>query len=182
MAENNAKYTEFNKYTREISTAVIEKYGSSYQTQSNLRNAWRNTIVYSAETEDFLILFTKVYIRNLDKGISNNRNPQFLHSLIAEMADYLSKYTSKNYTSAKTNTAKKRKISKSLLMHTLFDDFDYIQDMLATQERNRYERVNNPRYKQEKLRREKYDRAHNGYVITLQVRAEFKEVGKYKKK
>lgn len=125
--KQSAAQRTFAQYTQYITEAFLEKYGYSYENQSNVRNTWRAKHPYSKEAEDLLIFKSKMFIRFLDARNSNSTNPQFLKALTGLMADYLSAYSMKN------PDVPNRKKAKEMLNRALYDQSVYIQDLLARQ-------------------------------------------------
>lgn len=129
--KQTATQRTFATYTREITALFLDKYGTSYATQENTRNTWRETCAYSAAAYDFLILQTRVFIRLLPHDKSSSTNPQFLDSLTSLMADYLSAYTMKQ-----PNIAN-RKQAKEKLKDALYNEFGYIQTIIQKRQAKR---------------------------------------------
>ena len=127
MATTNRRTAYFSQYAKYITKIVLEEYGPSYANPNEILNTWRNLFPYSKTVEDFLIFKTKIFIRTLDGRDSNSTNPQFLQSLIKEIADYLSAYTMKN---PNIHTRKK---AKMLLFDALYNQSAYIQNLLTQQ-------------------------------------------------
>ena len=90
---SEAVHVLFNKFIAHISQRVIEEYGISYMTYDNTKNNWRYRLPYTAKTEAFLILESKVFLRMLDEDSGRTSNPGFLKPLVNQMADFLSAYT-----------------------------------------------------------------------------------------
>lgn len=128
--------TLFNQdYTNYISELFISEFGGSYQTAKDLKNTWRKTISPTQKTVDFLILHSKVYIRMLN--IPCAKNPQFLKSLTVNIADYLSSHFMEF-----DGYKGKRQNIKNSLEKVLFDDFDYIQNIIKDLEAKKEQKKN----------------------------------------
>lgn len=121
-------------YVPEVSNLIYQKYGPSYSTFENLRNRWRAEIRYSLQIEDELILHAKTFIRTMGDD-SRYTNPQFLEAFVIRVADYLSAYIMRNPAYVT------RKEAKMALKSQLWDNFFYIQNMLAAQARKRLARA-----------------------------------------
>ncbi|MBD5400169.1 hypothetical protein HDR61_00255 [bacterium] len=115
------------EYVPALCDCIYERYGASYSTYDNNRNAWRANVAYSVKLEEELILYTKTFIRTMCKDNSRSTNPGFLQAFVKSVADYLSAYTmrSKRYET--------RRNAMLALQKILWDDFSYIQNLLAAQ-------------------------------------------------
>ena len=82
-----AVHSTLSNYIEFINKEVIEHYGKSYMTPENTRNKWRNEIEPSAQTEEFLISKSKLFLDMMDSRDSKSTNPAFLKSLINENLD-----------------------------------------------------------------------------------------------
>lgn len=122
---DTASQKEFSKFTRHITDVFLEKFGKSYMTQENTHNRWRSECDYQTAAVEFLILKSRVYLRNLDQNDSKSKDPHFLKALVTLMADYLSAYTMRSGIS--------RRQAKDLLIYELYTNNAYIQCMLAAQ-------------------------------------------------
>jgi hypothetical protein len=123
---SEAVHVLFNKFIAHISQRVIEEYGISYMTYDNTKNNWRYRLPYTAKTEAFLILESKVFLRMLDEDSGRTSNPGFLKPLVNQMADFLSAYTMRA-------GVEKRGIAIKQLKQKLWDENVFIQQILARQ-------------------------------------------------
>lgn len=122
-------------YVPQIADFIYKKYGASFACYAEDRNTWRDSVAHTAAIETDILLETRMFIRcELDRYpdlASVRQNPQFLHSLVTCIADYLSKYFARN------GAFKKRKDAKQYLMSQLWMYFPHIQNMLREQEAKR---------------------------------------------
>ncbi|HNY25707.1 MAG TPA: hypothetical protein PKJ33_04205 [Alphaproteobacteria bacterium] len=156
-------------FTVYISTLVIDEFGVSYQTSSELKNTWRKTFKPSIEIADFLILKTKSYIRLLNH--EDAKNPQFLESLTSYISDYLACYftkikNSELYSILKISKEFKKPIHRDFIseeLHKIFYyNFSYIKNLLDNIEKNK----NNKRFNKEK-RHTRQPEANNTKVVKI---------------
>ena len=155
----------FSKYVVDIRDQVIYEHGKSFMTAKETGNKWRDQIDYSKRVEQFLIDKTKVFIRLLDKNVSNYTNPQFLEAFVDEVADYLSKYTMRG-------SGLVRNQERKALKRILWDNNTYIQGMIAYQQQQR-KKPRTPQTVREKHKRKHQEEAERNRQITIQVRLEF---------
>lgn len=165
----------FGEFVRFISEKVIKKFGASYETQSELRNSWRDKYEYRAETEKYLIRKTKLFIETLDSKAAKNYDLGFLHAVVRKMADYLSRYTKR-----KRPDMLRREAIKDL-ERELWDNNPYIKGISARQETNRFARKS-PKYAQKKRKEERREKAKYDKKIAEQVRYVFIEASFYRGK
>ncbi len=165
----------FGDFARFISEQVIEKYGSSYETQEELRNSWRDKYEYRAEIEKFLIRKANLFIRTLNSRLPSSSDLGFLHALVREIADYLSRYTMRK----KPCMLRKEAIRE--LESELWDNNSYIKDMRTRQANNRYARKS-PKYAAQKRKEEHREKARQEREIQQQIKATFIESAYYRKK
>lgn len=172
---DTASQKEFSKFTRYITDVFLEKFGKSYMTQENTHNRWRSECDYQTAAVEFLILKSRVYLRNLDQNDSKSKDPHFLKALVTLMADYLSAYTMRSGIS--------RRQAKDLLMYELYTNNAYIQCMLAAQSQKRCERrQRTPATVAERRKREAAEKAKQARDLHCQVMADFAEVNQLRKK
>ena len=158
-----------------ISPMIILEHGVSYMDMVASRNKWRDQIPYSSETEQFLIIQSKVFIRTLDSRNSRSVNPAFLKALVNEIADYLSAYTVRNPNIKRT----RRAATKSMIQH-LWDNNAYIQGILAYQAEKREKKANNQLARQKNRIRRTYKKPSKDFEVARQVRQEFIDVNQYR--
>ena len=164
---SEAVHVLVNKFIAHISQRVIEEYGISYMTYGNTKNNWRYRLPYTAKTEAFLILESKVFLRMLDENSGRTSNPGFLKPLVNQMADFLSAYTMRA-------GVEKRGIAIKQLKQKLWDENVFIQQILARQAEQREK--NEPRTPQVIAKRRRItaqEQATRDFETAKQVRAEF---------
>ncbi len=173
-----AKQMDFAGFALTISIKAIEKYGTSYMTYNEVKNAWRTEIPYSITAEDDLILWTKTYIRGIQ-----NTSLSYLFPMISEMADYLAKFTARKYTAQGKKGRPVRKYEFSRLKNVLWDENPYIKNLMAAHEKRQalqdkpgaLKKERDKRKRQRKAEQEKHDAD-----ISNQVRGIFAEAATYK--
>lgn len=173
-SEQTPAQRTFAEYVRFITADVVENFGSSYMTADTVRNSWRAEIGYSHKMADHIILQTRTFIRLLQKDRNGAaENPQFLLALTKLMSDYLSAYFMHN------PEIPTRKKAKQKLQAALYDNFDYIQKLLANQAISRKNRKTN--HFERADRRKSIERARKKYdaAIAGQVRGIFAEAARY---
>ena len=164
---SEAVHVLFNKFIAHISQRVIDEYGISYMTYGNTKNNWRYRLPYTPQTEAFLILESKVFLRMLDEDSGRTSNPGFLKPLVNQMADFLSAYTMRA-------GVEKRGIAIKQLKQKLWDENVFIQQILARQAEQREK--NEPRTPQVIAKRRRIkaqEQAARDFETAKQVRAEF---------
>lgn len=172
---DTASQKEFSKFTRYITDVFLERFGKSYMTQENTRNHWRYNCDYRTDAVEFLLLKSRVYIRNLDRNDSKSKDPHFLKALVVLMADYLSAYTMRSGIS--------RRQAKDLLIYELYTNNTYIQCMLATQSQKQCERrQRTPATVAQRRKHEATEKAKQAHDLHRQVMADFAEVNQFRKK
>ena len=126
----------FSYYTKYISNKIIKKYGPTLSNYEDIKNEWRYSVPFSKEIEEYIILKTRVYIITLDSRNPNYTNPDFLKSLIRSISDYLSVYT------MRSDEMQNRKKAKEILKLKLYDEFQYIKNMIERQAYKREKQSN----------------------------------------
>lgn len=164
----SASHKCFGHFVRYICDEVISEYGASYETQAEVRNKWRDTYKYSPAVEKFLIKRTKLFIATLDVHNPDNSNLGFLHAVINEMADYLSRYTMRK------RKGMLRKDAKAELQKALWDENTHINALQKTQSDNRFAKKS-PKYAAKKRKQEHRERAKQDWAIAQQVKYIFIE-------
>lgn len=121
----------FNKvYVPLISETMLQRHGGSYACYEKDRSTWRSYIPYSEKIEKEFILETKMFIRFMDKYVGQlAENPEVLQSFVSYVAEFLSKYTVKN----PAFSGRDRAQAAADLTTQLWDNFGYIQTLLAQQ-------------------------------------------------
>lgn len=167
MSNNDKKHTILkaclNGFARNISSEVIREYGASYDTQREIRNTWRDNYKYTPEIEKFLIRNAKLFIKTLDADKAYSSDLGFLHALIQEITDYLSRYTMRK----NPNMSRKQAIKE--LYKILWEENAYVNTLRTTQAENRFARKS-PKYAIKKRREEKRQRAKQDWDIAQQVK------------
>lgn len=164
----SASHKCFGHFVRYICDEVISEYGASYETQAEVRNKWRDTYKYSPAVEKFLIKRTKLFIAILDVHNPDNSNLGFLHAVINEMADYLSRYTMRK------RKGMLRKDAKAELQKALWDENTHINSLQKTQSDNRFAKKS-PKNAAKKRKQERRERAKQDWDIAQQVKYIFIE-------
>lgn len=172
---DSASAKKFGEFVRMICKEVVEAFGASYETPANVRNTWRDNYKYSPAIEKFLIKKSKLFIATLDGKCCDSTNLGFLHAVINDMADFLSRYTMRK------QTGMARSVAKEELMHVLWDENAYINGLRVTQSNNRFAK-HSPKYRAQKRKAEKRERARQDYEIAQQVKFIFIESAYYRKK
>ena len=167
----------FSDYISFVSPQVIMTHGISYMDTTASRNKWRSEIPYSQETEQFLIMKTKLFISTLDSQDSTSTNPLFLKSLINLIADYLSAYVVR-----KPGKQISRHAVTKILKYQLWDENNYIQGLLAHQKAKRERKNNNQLARQGNRIRQTHKKAKQDFETMRQVRQEFADVSQYRQK
>lgn len=182
--KKSATQVAFERYTREITIAFLDKFGPSYATQSIVRNSWRHKIPYSPEAHQFLILQSIMFLRTLSASDSNSTHPDFLNALTTLMADYLSLYTMQGNINNELGVNKKqiRTAAKNDLKQALFTQCDYINNLFARQKANRAIRTSGRKAMMAERERRKREKALQDYNINRQVMREFSEMQRIHKK
>lgn len=165
----------FGDYAKFISELVIDKFGASFETQDAVRNSWRDTYEYRAEIEKFLIAKSNLFIKTLDSRLASSSDLGFLHAVIREIADYLSRYTKRK----KPGMLRKEAIRE--LECELWDNNSYIKDMKIRQANNRFARKS-PKYAAKKRKDERREMERQEREIRQQIRTVFIESAYYRKK
>lgn len=160
---DSASHRCFGQFVRYICEEVISEYGASYETQGEIRNKWRDTYKYSPAIEKFLIRRAKLFIATLDVHNPDNSNLGFLHAVINEMADYLSRYTMRK------KNGMLRKDARGELQKVLWDENAHIKALKSTQEDNRFAKKS-PKYAAKKRKQERRERAKQDWDIAQQVK------------
>lgn len=163
-----AVHSTLSNYIEFINKEVIEHYGKSYMTPENTRNKWRNEIEPSAQTEEFLISKSKLFLDMMDSRDSKSTNPAFLKSLINEISDYLSKYFMRGKNITRNQTTKQIK-------EILWDNNRHIQHLLTTQQQ-RHDAANKKTYKNKQKKQERIMHAKRDYEIKKQVQTLFQDI------
>lgn len=172
---DSASAKKFGEFVRMICKDVVESFGASYETPETIRNTWRDTYKYSPAIEKFLIKKSKLFIATLDGHCCDSTNLGFLHAVINDMADFLSRYTMRKH------TGMERKIAREELKHALWDENAYIIGLRTTQSNNRFAK-NSPKYRTQKRKNEKREKARQDYEIAQQVKFIFIESAHYRKR
>lgn len=174
---SEAVHATFNKYIAHISKKAIEAHGASYMTYQDCKNNWRFQLPYSANTEAFLIMQTKVFIRMLDARDARSTNLGFLKPLVNEMADFLSAYTMRAGDVKRSQEIKRLKAE-------LWDNNAYIQELMARQAENRKNKEpRTPQSVAQKRKQIQIQQAKRDMELAKQVKGEFVAAGyRYHKK
>ena len=159
----SASHKCFGRFVRYICDEVISEYGASYETQAEIRNKWRDTYKYSPAIEKFLIRRAKLFIATLDVHNPDNSNLGFLHAVINEMADYLSRYTMRK------KDGMLRKDAKEKLQKVLWEENTHIKALQKTQADNHFAKKS-PKYAARKRKQERRERAKQDWDIAQQVK------------
>lgn len=173
-----AKQLDFATFALEISVRAIEKYGPSYMTYKEVKNAWRTKIPYSVVAEDDLILWTKTYIRGIQ-----NKNLSYLFPMISEMADYLAKFTAQKYTTQEKEGRPVRKYEFSRLKSILWDGNPYIKNLIEENKKRQKLQRKPGAVKQERMKRKQQkinDKKKHDANIHNQVQSLFAEARTYR--
>ena len=173
-----AKQLDFVSFALQISIKAIEKYGPSYMTYKEVKNAWRTKIPYSVVAEDDLILWTKTYIRGIQ-----NKNLSYLFPMISDMADYLAKFTAQKYTTQEKEGRPVRKYEFSRLKSILWDENPYIKNLIEENKKRQKLQRKPGAVKQERIKRKQQkinDQKKHDKSIQNQVHALFAEASTYR--
>lgn len=172
---NSAVSKQFANFTQHITKLFLEHFGKSYMTQESIRNRWRAECDYSAKAEEFLILQSRTYLRNLNQRDTKSTNPSFLGALTSLMADYLSAYTMRS--------GIKRRQAEKALKNALYTENPYILRLLAEQEQKRKEgNKRSPEATAARRKNEAVLAARRARDLHRQVMGEFAEVSTYCRK
>lgn len=117
--------TMFYKYTRYITEKVMDKYGASYESMDTMGHYWRDNLPYSAETENFIVFETKIFIRLF----VTTKNGWALRQFIDGISDYLSAYVKRAPDTGSRNRARKK------LRNLLYNQSAHIQYIIAENKR-----------------------------------------------
>ncbi len=117
--------TMFYKYTRYITEKVMDKYGASYENMDTMGHYWRDNLPYSAETENFIVFETKIFIRLF----VTTKNGWALRQFIDGISDYLSAYVKRAPDTGSRNRARKK------LRNLLYNQSAHIQYIIAENKR-----------------------------------------------
>lgn len=117
--------TMFYKYTRYITEKVMDKYGASYENMDTMGHYWRYNLPYSAETENFIVFETKIFIRLF----VTTKNGWALRQFIDGISDYLSAYVKRAPDTGSRNRARKK------LRNLLYNQSAHIQYIIAENKR-----------------------------------------------
>lgn len=142
------KQLDFASFALGISIKAIEKYGTSYMTYKEVKNAWRTKIPYSVAAEDDLILWTKTYIRGIQ-----NKNLSYLFPMVKDIADYLAKFTAQKYTTQEKEGRPVRKYEFSRLKSILWDENPYIKNLIEDNKKRQNLQHKPGAVKQERMKR-----------------------------
>ena len=174
--QNSAADKALDDFKKYIGKLFIDKFDkrscTSYET---VGNCWRVECEYSAEAENFLILQSRTYLRNLDRNDSKSQNPSFLGALTSLMADFLSAYTMRSGTT--------RRQAEKKLKKQLYTENPYIINLLAEQDKKRkdgYKRT--PENVAARRKKEAAAAAKQARELHRQVMGEFTEVSTYRRK
>lgn len=123
----------FDEYKQYIGAIFVEKFGTSYMRFEDTQDNWRSMVRYTPDAEATLLMYTKVYIRNLNHKSLNN-----LNVLIGQMSEFLAEYVVKKYTKQDDNAIQSVTAS---IKESLWDKNNYIvkltQRNLLAQERKK---------------------------------------------
>ena len=98
----------FDEYKRYIGAMFVEKFGTSYMRFEDIQDNWRSMVRYTPDAEAELLMYTKVYVRNL-----NYRCLDAMEILTGQIADFLAEYLVKKH--PKEYLLQKRFESKALI-------------------------------------------------------------------
>ncbi len=172
---DSASHKCFCEFVRFISNEVIENFGASYETQAEIRNTWRDKYKYSPVMEKFLIKKAKLFIATLDSKAASTYDLSFLHAVVREITDYLSRYTMRK------QIGMLRKEARDELKLALWDNNTHINALRLQQEKNRFAKKS-PKYAIQKRKDERREMARQEREIQQQIKAVFIESAYYRKK
>lgn len=128
MADKMSKAAKkfYTKYEYDISTAVIGKFGGSYQTYETLGNTWRTKMEYRADIKDFLMFQTKTWfgkhLKTDNQGDTNGciSDLKMIYNLCGGIADYLSKYFAREAPDLTRAVAKQKIMNEIYFENSIF--------------------------------------------------------------
>ncbi len=127
MTKAARKY--FNQCWYDISSAVVDKFGGSYQNMDTLGRTWRQQVPYSPDVEDFVIYETKLCLVKVLPDYCL-RDLNLSYGLCNGIAGQLSKYM------AKKSPELTRAVAHSVVMQQIF----FENPVFVTKFKNRYKK------------------------------------------
>ena len=178
------KFWEYKPY---IIGEFLAEFGESYHNVKTIRDAWFHLYDYSLERENFLIMKSQDFLYTH----TESREFKYLESLSKKMADYLSEYTVRKFNLTERDAVKQaRKQQKVELFNAIYTNSKYIRKLkynhakenvfyVSDQDDSPKRTPDTVANRRKRIRREQAKRA---YDVSKQVRGEFAEVSKYKKR
>lgn len=116
----------FDEYKRYIGTMFVEKFGTSYMRFEDIQDNWRSMVKYTPDAEAELLMYTRVYVRNL-----NYRCLDAMEILTGQIADFLAEYLVKKH--PKQDSSSVQSVTADIKA-SLWNKSGYIQTLLQKEQ------------------------------------------------